>query len=156
MQEFSEQALAEQGLAEQDVRRAAMDLLARREHSYAELSYKLRKRFPPERIENALQRLVDEGLQSDERFTEAYVYSRSNKGYGPARIRNELIQKGVSQNLLANYLFDDDEKWFSEASRLKDKKIGEQKKLSPKDRMKVYRFLAQRGFLSSHINACLG
>ena len=150
------QELSEQALTEQDVRRAAMDLLARREHSYAELFYKLKKRFPPERIEKALQKLVDEGLQSDERFTEAWVYSRSNKGYGPARIRNELIQKGVSQSLFSNYLFDDDDQWFSEASRLKIKKVGEQKKLSPKDRIKVYRFLAQRGFLSSHINACLG
>ena len=141
--------------SEKDVRRAAMDLLARREHSCSELRYKLKSRFPVELIEAPLQRLIEESLQSDARFTEAYVYSRGNKGYGPARIRSELLQKGISQNLITEYLFEDDEHWLQEAQRQKQKKFGDDKQLSHKDRAKLYRYLAQRGFLSSHINACL-
>ena len=144
-----------QNLFEKDVRRAAMDLLARREHSYSELLYKLAGRFPKEWVESSLQRLVDEGLQSDERFTEAYVYSRANKGYGPARIRMELAQKGITQSLIADCLFEEDEQWFVEARKQKRKKFGENACKQHKDRAKASRFLAQRGFLSSHINACL-
>ncbi len=56
-----------------DVRLAAMDLLSRREHGSEELTNKLRRRF--KRHENALniimaelERLIAEGLLSDERF----------------------------------------------------------------------------------------
>ena len=69
---------------EQAVRRSAMDLLARRESSLSELTSKLKSRLPEQAVKSALLRLVDEGLQSDERFTEAFVYSLSGKGYGPA------------------------------------------------------------------------
>ncbi|MGB0765874.1 MAG: recombination regulator RecX, partial [Luminiphilus sp.] len=52
-----------------DVRRAAMDLLARREHSVEELRQKLARRFGRDQerdqvIVEQLDRLVDEGLLS--------------------------------------------------------------------------------------------
>ncbi len=49
-----------------------MDLLARREHSRLELYQKLKqKKFEPNIINTELDKLSDEGLQSDERFAEA-------------------------------------------------------------------------------------
>jgi len=58
------------------VRRAAMDLLARREHGRVELTRKLRKRGAPEAlIEAALQRLAEEGLLSEARYLESFVAS---------------------------------------------------------------------------------
>lgn len=144
-----------QELSEQTVRRVAMDLLARREHSYSELLYKLRSRFPVKMAETALQRLAEEGLQSDARFAEAYVYSRANRGYGPVRIRTELMQKGVDQSLIAECLSDDDEQWLEEARRQKQKKFSNTQHLSLKDRTKLYRYLAQRGFMSNQISACM-
>ena len=45
------------------IRRAAMDLLARREHSFKELTQKLSSRFPDEDIQSPLERLRDENLQ---------------------------------------------------------------------------------------------
>src|SRR5690606_7138195 len=72
------------------IRRTAMDLLARREHSYAEMLRKLRQRgAATELAEIELDRLQEQGLLSDERFCEAYVYSRSQRGYGPVRLREE-------------------------------------------------------------------
>ena len=65
-----------------EVRVAAMDLLARREHSQRELRTKLERRFPPEQVDETLQTLAAEGLQSDSRFAEAYVRQRSQRGYG--------------------------------------------------------------------------
>ena len=78
------------------VRRAAMDLLARREHGRVELSRKLqRKGAPAELIESALDRLADEGLLNEGRYLDAYVASRARAGYGPLRIREELAQRGL-------------------------------------------------------------
>lgn len=56
-----------------ELRRAAMDLLARREHSLRELSTKLRKRFrgrqlDEETLERSLQQLTIDGLLSDARY----------------------------------------------------------------------------------------
>jgi regulatory protein len=52
-----------------DVRRVAMDLLARREHSVLELTRKLQARgFEPQLVDAALQQLVADGLLSDARF----------------------------------------------------------------------------------------
>ena len=58
-----------------------MDFLARREHSRLELYQKLKQRqFEPDVINSELSKLLDEGLQSDERFAEAFLRSRIDKG----------------------------------------------------------------------------
>lgn len=56
------------------VRRAAMDLLARREHGRAELSRKLRQRgASAELIDPALDRLAEEGLLDESRYLESFI-----------------------------------------------------------------------------------
>ena len=52
-----------------------MDLLARREHAAGELRRKLNARFRDanELVDNEIQRLTEEGLQSDVRLAEAFV-----------------------------------------------------------------------------------
>ena len=65
------------------LRRAAMDYLARREHSIYELKQKLFIKYPDstlEDLENALDELRSENLQSDHRFAECYVRYRKSKG----------------------------------------------------------------------------
>src|SRR6218665_4142189 len=80
------------------VRRTAMDLLARREHGRVELTRKLRQRgAPPELIEPALDRLAEEGLLSEARYLESFISYRARSGYGPARIREELGQRGLAR-----------------------------------------------------------
>ena len=81
------------------VRRAAMDLLARREHGRVELTRKLRSRgAADELIEAALDRLAEEGLLSEARYLEAFVSYRARSGYGPLRIREELTQRGLARS----------------------------------------------------------
>lgn len=62
------------------VRRAAMDLLARREHGRAELSRKLRQRgASAELIDPALDRLAEEGLLDESRYLESFIASRADR-----------------------------------------------------------------------------
>jgi len=95
----------EQNRTQASVRKKAMDLLARREHSEQELRQKLKSReYAYDAIEEAVQSLLRDGLLSDERFTESYVNHRYNAGMGPVKIRYELRQKGVSDALAEEYI----------------------------------------------------
>ena len=55
-------------------------------------------------MRDAVAQLVDDGLQSDERFTEAFVRSRINQGKGPARIRADLRERGINDAVIADGL----------------------------------------------------
>lgn len=75
-----------------------MDLLARREHGRVELTRKLRQRgASDELIGPELDRLAEEGLLSEARYLESFIRYRSSSGYGPARIREELGQRGLAR-----------------------------------------------------------
>ena len=76
-----------------------MGLLARREHSARELSHKLKSRdYDEVSIQAVIESLIDEGLQSDDRFAEQFTRSRVEKGYGPIRIRQELRERGIADS----------------------------------------------------------
>ncbi len=132
-----------------DVRLQAMNLLARREHLRQELALKLGKRFGSEAandIAAVLDDLEAEGLQSDPRFTEAYIRQRISKGYGPDRIRQELRQKGVDSELLELALEDVDTDWVERAAEVRLKKFGKTPPPDFKEKARQMRFLNYRGF----------
>lgn len=135
-----------------DIRRAAMDLLARREHTRRELTEKLLKRFPhTDIVDEQLNRLSTEGLLSDERFVESFVNYRSGSGKGPLRIVQELKQKGVDQALIDVYVDMKDACWLDQAKRVLVKKFGDTAANSPAEKAKRARFLQYRGFTSEQV-----
>ena len=83
------------------LRERALRLLARREHSLAELAGKLRTHAgPEEELEALLEDLSRRKLLSDERYAESRAHALSRK-YGAARIAHELRTKGLSRELAA-------------------------------------------------------
>ena len=138
-----------------DIRRAAMDLLARREHGFTELERKLSVRFPRESVVAILTLLQQEQLQSDERFAESYVYSRQQRGYGPVRIRSELLQKGVDSELISQYLQYYQDDWTTLVRKVKEQKFGSRLPADAKERARQIRFLTGRGFSLEQIYAVL-
>lgn len=136
-----------------DVRRRAMDLLARREHSRRELETKLSARgLPRALIEEALDALAEEGLQSDARFAESFVHHRVGRGQGPLRIRQELASRGVAEvhgeQLLSGY---DEEAWRELAEQARSARFGEAAPASWEEKVKQAKFLERRGFALGHI-----
>lgn len=129
-----------------DVRIAAMDLLARREHSQRELCEKLQRRFEPEVVQSVIAVLISEGLQSDARFGEAYWRQRSGRGYGPLRIRQELRQRGLSDQLIAQSEAECDVNWYELLERTAQRKFGEAPATELKEKARRQRFLMYRGF----------
>ena len=129
------------------MRKAAMDLLARREHSRLELKRKLDKRFGFNEYTGAvIERLAEEKLLSDERFAENYIHYRSSAGFGPKRIAMELGEKGVSSALCNSLLEQGIQDWLAIASRERQKKFGAAAPEKPGDKARQVRFLQYRGF----------
>ncbi len=124
-----------------------MNLLARREHSARELLQKLKKRdFEHDDIQLAIKELQADNLQSDSRFTESFVNQRVNAGYGPIKIRHELIHKGVAEELVDTCLQVFDGEWQERMLRQKIRKFGVEIPADYAQKMKQARFLQNRGF----------
>jgi regulatory protein len=138
-------------------RKKAMDLLARREHSVAELRAKLIARdFEAGAVDLAVDALVDEGLLSDERFAEAFVSSRVRKGQGPLRIRVELERRGVSSDFITTCLEQGDIDWDGLARSVRTKKFGPASIENYREWARQAKFLQYRGFTGDQISSVLG
>lgn len=124
-----------------------MDCLARREHSVRELKERLHKAFPElgvDDFECVIAELQEENLQSDARFAEAYVRHRVARGQGDVKIRFELLQRGVSDALSNDALQSNN--WYELAATALTKKFGEIWPENYEDKVRMARFLQQRGF----------
>lgn len=159
------------------LRRSAMNLLARREHSRHELADKLRARYRQsklavgdpvvddgavsgevldemldEMLAQVLDRLEADGLLSDARFAEAYVRSRTQRGFGPLSIRYDLRQRGIAAELIDEWVPDDNEFWLDHLDQILRRKYDEAVLTSAEPRMlqKIQRFVVSRGFSSGH------
>ncbi|MFO7581608.1 regulatory protein RecX [Guyparkeria sp.] len=138
----------------------SVGLLARREHSARELAAKLRSRgFVAEVIEPVLERLATERLQSDERFVEAYLRQRSEKGYGPQRIAAELGERGIDDSLISAGFRQAEAEgeidWFARAEAVYARKFGGRPIEDIKERAKRMRFMQYRGFTHEQIAAAV-
>ena len=142
------------------LRRAAMDYLARREHSLFELLQKLTKKFPEtdsELLLEVLEVLKSENLQSDERFTESYVRYRKSRGFAYLHIKGDLSSRRVSDSLITKHLLVNDKDWQLTADQLVVKRLRHQESPSfgSKLHTKLTRFLESRGFASTEIRKAL-
>jgi len=134
------------------LRERALRLLARREHSRAELGRKLAAHANPEDdIESLLGDLSRRKLLSDERYAESRAHSLSRK-FGAARIAHELRAKGLDKGLAEQ---------ASGAARATEveraREVWRRKfRVAPQtreERAKQMRFLQSRGFSFDAIRA---
>ena len=132
----------------QTVERSALDALARREHSIAELRTKLAgKDFAPDAIEQVLISLQKRGLLDDESFTHTFIRAnRQRRGLGIGRLRQELRAKGVEAETyepVLNSLEDEAEL----AREVATKKAEATRSLTPEVRYRrITGMLTRRGF----------
>lgn len=143
----------------------AIDYLARREHSRAELEQKLaQKQFSAQVVSSLLDELEDLDYLSDERYASMLVRSGYDRGHGPMRIKLKMQQKGVSSVLSAQSFEEFEGDWFSLAKDVWHRKFknGLDTELEKRDRAAFYkeksrqmRFLAGRGFSMDQIEYAL-
>ena len=134
-----------------EMRRVAINHLSRREYTKHELLVRLNQRFEsPEQVEEVVESLSLEGLQSDGRFAESFIRYRIDKGFGPIRIRKELQERGVEENLLSVSLEVFELDWEKKAIEVLDKKFGKTICEDFTEIAKRARFMEHRGFSLEH------
>ncbi len=137
-----------------EIRKKAMEFLARREYGQAELVKKLAdKGYKRSVVEGEVAALSEEGLQSDTRFAESFVQSRINQGKGPVRIRADLSQRGIREGVVEGALEEADVDWFELAQAERTKKFGPEVPVEFKEKARQMRFLQYRGFEQDHIQS---
>ncbi|MGB7540944.1 MAG: recombination regulator RecX [Burkholderiales bacterium] len=137
------------------LRERAIRLLARREHSRAELARKLKAHAQPgDDLDALLDDLSRRKLLSDERYAESRSHALSRK-FGAARIAHELRAKGVSDELAGQA-----EKAARATEVERARTVWRRKfQAGPKtreERAQQMRFLQSRGFSFDVIRAVLG
>jgi len=138
------------------VRKKALAMLARREHSSAELRSKLAaKGFPAEIINDALTGLDREGWLSDQRFVEMFIRARKGRGYGPMRIRAELRERGIDDAMISAYLDIGNPEWVQRLESVHTKRFGATRAQDFAELARQMRFFQARGFTAEQIRAVL-
>lgn len=122
-----------------------MRLLSGREHSRTELERKLQRyEEEPGTLALALDDLQAKGFISEQRVVASVVNRRAAK-FGASRIRQELQEKGLAPELVAEAVSGLRTTELARAREVWQKKFGK----SPQDaaeRARQMRFLASRGF----------
>ncbi len=137
------------------LRERALRLLARREHSRAELVRKLAAHLRPEDdLESLLEDLLRRKLLSDERYAESRAHSLSRK-YGAARIAHELRAKGLSREMAAAATGTARASELERAREVWRRKFRSLPK-TREDRARQIRFLQSRGFSFDAVRQILG
>jgi len=125
----------------------ALRLLSRRDHSRRELAAKLLgKGYPAAGVIGVLDDLAATGLQSDERMADAYVNERLRRGFGPLRIRQELRERGVAEEVIQACLDLPPGDWLALMDGVATRKFGLAKAGERKEVARRARFLEYRGF----------
>lgn len=131
------------------LRGRAVKLLARRDHSRAELSEKLSPLGSSEEINAVLDQLEQTGLLSDARAAAAYVRGHAAR-FGAAKLNHTLRARGISPELIEASLAQQDLGGeFQRARELWRRKFGErsgQDISAAKEWARQARFLQSRGF----------
>ena len=127
-----------------------MDFLSRREHTTKEIFFKLENRVESiDILSTEIKKLEEEGLIDHQRFAEQYIHSRSEKGYGPLRIKQELKQRGVNENIAQPLLNNID--WNSFAIAVLKKKVNHEFPKETKPVLKLKKFLIYELIISQQL-----
>lgn len=151
-----------QRVSHADLRRAGMDLLARREHGREELAAKIKRRYAKREmsdglLDEVLDQLERDGLLDECRYAEVLLRQLLGKGVGPLRLRAELGQRNLNPKARAHIQPDIDAvDWFDQAENVWEKKFGSDQSV-PSDYASLnkalarrVRFMQYRGFRPEH------
>lgn len=131
------------------LRERALSLLARREHSRAELARKLAAHGEADDIQVLLDTLEREGLLSETRYVEAQARAHAGR-HGSLRLKQTLQRQGVVGELLESTLREARALDLAACKALWQRKYG-RLAVDDKEKARQYRFLLSRGFPSEVI-----
>lgn len=133
---------------------------AAREYAFLLLKYRLRserellqrlkqKGFPEELCRDTVNFLKDKEFIDDRVFARGWVSSRLKRPFGLRRIKLELVQKGLSKEVIEDTFARAKEDYHEEGivKKLAEQRFSKLKGVEPlKGRQRVYAYLMRRGF----------
>jgi regulatory protein len=141
----------------------ALNLLAARPYSTQTLRRKLiQKEYPAADADDAIRRLVDNGLLNDAKYAEQYARSKIlMTGVSKRRLQQELYRKGIKGELattaIANVIEQEEIDPAALIERVAKKKLASMGDLDPMIlRRRLFAFLARRGYDIDEIKAVVG
>ena len=135
-----------------ELRVRALRHLARREHSRDELARKLAPYAESqELLEDVLRELESKKQLSNERFAEVRAHWLARK-YGASKIRQDLKEKGVSEDIARGVISDADD--LEKAKAILKRKYRDHG-MTREERARRARFLQSRGFSYDTIRRAL-
>lgn len=134
----------------------AMHILERTDKTEAQLRKKLEEsEYPKEAVESAIAYVTSYGYLDDRRYAEHYIEWKK-QGKGKARLKMELVQKGISREIIEEVLESTD---FGETREMIRQIILKKRKtnipMNEKEKQRLYGFLMRKGFSSSDILAVM-
>lgn len=134
----------------------ALAMLARREHSAGEIRDKLRDIGGDDiQIDAVIADLQFRKLQSDARFSESFVRSRAERGYGPRAIEMGLRERGIDRESASLAMEASGYDWCEQAIDVRQRRFGAGLPKEPRERARQMRFLQYRGFAGREISVAL-
>lgn len=141
---------------DRDMRRAAMNWLARRDFAREEMAGRLRRKFGEAApVEAVLQWLEEQGFLDEARFAHAFVRSRVERGQGELRIRQALSRRGIPDAVMDEALEAQDCDWFALARSVHQRRFRRGPGADRKEKARQLRFLQYRGFSSEQCFAAV-
>jgi len=137
-----------------ELRQQAIRLLARREHTRAELARKLAGLGTPEEIEAVLADMAASQLQSDDRTAENYLRSNASR-LGASRLRHTLKTRGVAPEMIEEQLAQADLPEEIERARAAWSRKFSAAPANQKEWARQARFLQSRGFAGDIVRKLL-
>ena len=138
----------------------ALNLLSARPYATRALHRKLiQKQYSAADADDAIRRLVDNGLLNDAKYAEQYARSKiTTTGASKRRLQQDLYRKGiksdVATNAIASVIEDDAIDPAAVIERVARKKLAQLGDLEPVVlRRRLFAFLARRGYDVDEIKA---
>ncbi|MEH0390333.1 recombination regulator RecX [Vibrio mimicus] len=137
-------------------RQSALQLLSRRDHSEYELQQKLAlKGHQTEVIDEVVKYCLELGYLSDVRYAASQARQMVHKGYGEQRLRQQLKDKRVAEDVIEQVLAEQAIDWFELAKEVAHKKFKTGISLERSQYAKQVRYLQYRGFSFDQIRYSL-
>ncbi|EOW9285494.1 recombination regulator RecX [Vibrio cholerae] len=137
-------------------RQSALRLLSRRDHSEYELHQKLAlKGHPAEVIDEVVKYVLELGYLSDARYAASQARQIVHKGYGEQRLRQQLKEKRVAEEVIEQVLAEQTVDWFELAKEIAHKKFKSGISHERSQYAKQVRYLQYRGFNFEQIRYAL-
>jgi regulatory protein len=137
------------------LRERALNLLARREHSRAELARKLGPYDEADELDGLLDTLEQEDLLSNQRYAEGMANVRSGR-HGSLRLKADLRDKGVPDSVIADVLGEARGNDLESARAVWVKKFSGAPPVDARERARQVRFLIGRGFPPDVVRRVVG